>query len=92
MGVFVEESVNKTGSGAVPEVMLAEKLAFGGSAATTGRIAIASRAKRKREAHKTLRCTCFATIKTTPAQIRYITIGRIHLMDKKGFYLNSGLM
>ena len=43
--------------------------------AATGRIAIDSRTKRKREAPNTQRCTCtcFAMIKTTPDQIRYIT-------------------
>jgi hypothetical protein len=46
-----------------------------GTLAATGRIIIASRAKREREASNTLRgiCTCFAMIKTTPDQLRYIT-------------------
>jgi hypothetical protein len=77
VGRFNDPSVNETVNGSVPDVGEPVKLAFGGSAATTGRIAIASRTKIKREAHNTLRftCTCFATIKTTPGQIRYITKG-----------------
>jgi len=55
--------VNKTVSGTGPEVGMPLKLAFGGFAAATGRIVIASKTKRERDAHKTLRCTCFATIK-----------------------------
>jgi hypothetical protein len=64
-GVFDDKSENETVNGSVPVVGVPLKLAFGGSAAATGRTAIASRAKRKRDAHNTLRCTCtcFAKIK-----------------------------
>jgi len=60
----VEESENENGSGAVPEVTLEMKLAFGGFAAATGRIVIDNRTKRKREANITHRriCTRFAII------------------------------
>ena len=88
MGVFVEDSVNETGKGTVPDVGVPVKSAPG-AAPVTVRIVIESRAKIKREAHNTLRCTCFATIKkTTPDQFRYITIGKIHLISKKVFYFN----
>jgi len=67
VGVLVDESVIKSGSGAVPEIMLEVKLAFGGFAAATGRIIIVSRVKR--ETHNTQRSTCTLILKTTPRQI-----------------------
>ena len=58
VGWFVEESVNEIVSGILPEVGIADKLAFGGNAATTGKIDIDSMAKRKRDTYNTLHCIC----------------------------------
>ena len=88
MGVFVEESINETLSGAVPEVGVPLKPATG-PRADTGKIVSESRTRKNKDVHNTLRCTCTEFIKKTnsnSSQVYSYRIIRIH--NKKCFYFN----